>query len=318
MDHHHHGDGEDGGSFYVHLIAGAAAGFAEHCGMYPIDTIKVYNHSLSLPIIKPSDDPTHIQAVRPGFGVTHFQGPIQTTREIIQRFGVMGLFRGVTAVAAGAAPSHAIHFSAYELLKHKFIGDDENHHPIKVGAAGALATMASEAVACPMDVVKQRMQLQLTQYKGLGDCMKRIWVKEGIRGFYAGYTTTLAMGIPYNVVYFSSYESLKKIIESANGTDQQVDYTKKKYQLLLHLVAGGGAGVAAAAFTNPFDVAKTRLQTQGEVGKHYRGMLDALKTIWKEEGSQGYLRGIRPRIVFHSMSSAIVWSVYEYFKFILE
>ncbi len=34
-----------GESVLQHLIAGAAAGTAEHCGMFPIDTIKV---SLSL------------------------------------------------------------------------------------------------------------------------------------------------------------------------------------------------------------------------------------------------------------------------------
>jgi len=292
---HDHGHGDEGGSFYVHLIAGAAAGFAEHCGMYPIDTIK-----------------THIQAlpVKPGnTGYTTYT----VTKQIIARHGVGGLFKGLTAVAAGAAPSHAIQYSIYELFKFKFIGNDTSHQPLKVGIAGAISAMVSEAVACPMDVVKQRLQLQMNDYKGLFDCTKRIWVKEGLRGFYAGYTTTLVMSVPYNIVYFASYESLKKIITPFEKNIKD----ERSYELVDSLVAGGGAGMMAAAFTNPFDVAKTRLQTQGDVGKHYSGMVDAMKTIWKEEGTAGYLRGIKPRIVFHSMSSAIVWSVYEYFKFIL-
>lgn len=32
-----------GGSYVTHLIAGAVAGTAEHCGMFPVDTIKVCN-----------------------------------------------------------------------------------------------------------------------------------------------------------------------------------------------------------------------------------------------------------------------------------
>ncbi|EGC37698.1 hypothetical protein DICPUDRAFT_76707 [Dictyostelium purpureum] len=307
-DHHHHGD-EEGGNFYVHLFSGAAAGFAEHCGMYPIDTIK-----------------THIQAIKPGMNIG--TSSVQITKHIIQQHGVMGLFRGLTAVAAGAAPSHAVHFSIYEVLKFKFIGSDEAHHPVKVGVAGAIATMTSEAVACPMDVVKQRLQLQMANYKGLIDCTKRIWINEGIRGFYSGYTTTLVMNVPYNIVYFASYESLKKIIYPLFNKDTNTN--QKSYQLIDNLVAGGGAGMLAAAVTNPFDVVKTRLQTQADIvatattaseaAKHqkYGGMVDALKVIWREEGMSGYLRGMKPRMVFHSMSSAIVWSVYEYCKFLLQ
>lgn len=37
----------------------------------------------------------------------------------------------------------------------------------------------------------------------------------------------------------------------------------------------------------------------------YQGMLDALQTIWKDEGMVGFTRGIKPRMVFHSMSAAV-------------
>jgi hypothetical protein len=38
---HHDVEEYQGGSYVTHLIAGAIAGTAEHCGMFPIDTIKV-------------------------------------------------------------------------------------------------------------------------------------------------------------------------------------------------------------------------------------------------------------------------------------
>ena len=31
------------GSSFAHFVAGAVAGTVEHCGMYPIDTLKVIN-----------------------------------------------------------------------------------------------------------------------------------------------------------------------------------------------------------------------------------------------------------------------------------
>jgi solute carrier family 25 iron transporter 28/37 len=280
-----------GGSFTVHLIAGAAAGTAEHCGMFPIDTVK-----------------THIQAIRPGAIVPT---PIAATKEIIARSGVRGLFRGITAMAAGSAPAHALHFAVYEAAKQQLVGELEGHHPFRVGLAGFMATVVSDGVLAPMDAVKQRMQLHATPYKGMVDCINTVFSKGGIRAFYAGYTTTLVMNGPYHAVYFAGYESLLKLVRR--------DTTS--YDPLAHCLAGGGAGMLAAGVTNPFDVAKTRLQTQGEVGTgthKYRGMVNTVATIWKEEGVSGFSRGIVPRMVFHSMSAAICWSVYEYMKRMLD
>jgi len=93
----------EGESVVVHLIAGAVAGTAEHCAMFPIDTIK-----------------TNMQAVRPNplmmNSEPHF-GVVKTTQLIVQRHGFLGLFRGVSAVATGAAPAHAMHFATYEFCK---------------------------------------------------------------------------------------------------------------------------------------------------------------------------------------------------------
>ena len=113
------------------------------------------------------------------------------------------------------------------------------------------------------------------------------------------------MNIPYNLLYFSSYESLKKIVAPSD---------KEEHRAYHHILAGGGAGVCAAIFTNPLDVAKTRLQTQGESGIRYHGMFHALETLWRTEGMSGYLKGAGPRAAFHSMSAAICWAVYEQTK----
>jgi len=146
-------------------------------------------------------------------------------------------------------------------------------------------------------------------YKGLSDCIRTIVRNEGVSALYAGYTTTLLMNVPYNAVYFASYESLRRLLKRGS---------EKEFDAVAHCIAGGGAGSLAAALTNPFDVAKTRLQTQGDVEKKYKGMVNAMVTIWKEEGRSGYLRGLPPRMALHSTSAAICWMTYEYCKYILK
>jgi len=114
-------DFKPGENFVRHLIAGATAGTVEHCGLFPIDTIK-----------------TNMQ---PGstFGKI---GIYKTTQIIIERYGFFGLFRGISVVAAGAAPAHAMHFATYEFCKDKFGGNQPGHHPFSSSTAGIFATVS--------------------------------------------------------------------------------------------------------------------------------------------------------------------------------
>jgi solute carrier family 25 (mitochondrial iron transporter), member 28/37 len=163
----------------------------------------------------------------------------------------------------------------------------------------------SDAVFTPMDAVKQKMQLALRPYSGFFDCIVKTYRNDGFRhGFYAGYTTTLVMNVPYSGMYFCSYEALKQLMSP--NTDEETP--------VVHCLAGGGAGVFSAAVTNPLDVARTRLQTQGDVQKQYRGMVDVISQLWRDEGYRGLTRGISARMLFHSMAASICWVTYEWMK----
>ena len=72
-------------SFFHHMIAGSAAGLAEHVTVFPIDTLK-----------------THIQCERCGS-----MSPMQTwncATRIVGRDGIFRLWRGVSATFAGCLP----------------------------------------------------------------------------------------------------------------------------------------------------------------------------------------------------------------------
>ena len=81
------------------------------------------------------------------------------------------------------------------------------------------------------------------------------------------------MGIPFQAIHFAVYEGIKKMLlepiiwkpylssTSLNSTLDIDDVIEDS--LSTQLIAGGTAGGVAAAITTPFDVVKTRLQTQG-------------------------------------------------------
>ncbi|CAA2979473.1 mitoferrin-like [Olea europaea subsp. europaea] len=283
----------DGLEFWQFMIAGSIAGSVEHMAMFPVDTLK-----------------TRMQAI-----TSSYKTPAITLRQslgsIMKLEGLGGLYRGIAAMGLGAGPAHAVYFSIYETCK-KFLSAGNPNNSMAHAASGVFATVASDAVLTPMDVVKQRLQLKGSPYKGIVDCMKRVAVEEGIGAFYASYRTTVVMNAPFTAVHFATYEAAKRAlmeVSPESGGDGDVDET-----LLVHATAGAASGALAAAVTTPLDVVKTQLQCQGVCGVDRfssSSISDVIKTILKKDGYGGLIRGWIPRMLFHAPAAAICWSTYE-------
>lgn len=270
-----------------YALSGALAGTAEHVAMYPLDTIK-----------------TRMQALgQPG---QNLQLPLfRALRSVLKREGILGLYRGVPAVAISAGPAHAVYFGTYELAKEALGGNKKEYAPGAIGLAGAMATIGSDLIFTPADVVKQRLQLAHSPYQGVLDCIGRTLKEEGFAAFFRSLPTTLVMNVPFTAVHFSVYEFTKHFLNK--GDKDNEGFTTQ-------LAAGGMAGGCAAAVTTPLDVVKTRLQTQGVLNtQRYNtiSVLKMLRRLYTEEGLAGLTKGIRPRILFHTPSAAICWTTYE-------
>jgi len=111
-------------------------------------------------------------------------------------------------------------------------------------------------------------------------------------------------------IQFAAYDSLSKILNP-----------KRKHDPFIHCISGGLAGAIAAAATTPLDVAKTLLQTRGTSTdpaiRNCNGLVDAMKLIYERDGMTGFARGLRPRVIQMFPSTAICWTVYEFFKHFL-
>ncbi|KAI9250263.1 carrier protein [Sporodiniella umbellata] len=262
-------------------LAGALAGIAEHCVMYPIDSIKTRMQVIS-------SAPTTITQT-------------STTARMLN------LWKGVNSVLVGAGPAHALHFATYEFCKDYFGANlTQGHHPFATAAAGACATIAHETVMNPFDVVKQRMQLKDSAYRSVRECAKSVYAKEGIRAFYMSLPITLVMSVPFQSIQFATYEFFRETL------------SKEHYDPKAHLMAGALAGAVASSITTPMDVVKTLLQTSGNSQdariRSVTGFKEASIIIMERHGIRGFFRGFRPRILTHIPSTTISWGVYEYFK----
>ncbi|KHN83977.1 Mitoferrin [Toxocara canis] len=292
---------------WVHLAAGSLAGLTEHCVMFPFDSIK-----------------TRLQSLCP---CPEMKCPsaMHGLVSIVRREGWLRPLRGINAMAVGAGPAHAVYFTVYEKSK-LFLNGNANgaFSGLSYAISGALATIFHDAVMNPAEVVKQRMQMVYSPYGNSLECAKCVFKREGISAFYRSYSTQLFMNIPYQCLHFVTYEFMQDLLNR-----------ERNYSPASHLVSGGIAGGFAAALTTPLDCIKTVLNTQqtpelnrdcqlllrggvpGMQSVSYRGIVDAVRTIYYLRGPLGFLRGIQARVIFQMPSTALSWSVYELFKYVL-
>lgn len=242
-------------------------------------------------------------------GAEYGSNPVTALLKIVRDEGVFRPVRGIQALAIGAIPAHAGYFATYEYLK-----DAMGHGIMATGIAGCAAAMIHDAVMNPAEVVKQRMQMQGSPYRGCTDCVIRVMRTEGFRAFYRSYVTQLAMNVPFQSIHFMVYESAQARFNS-----------RRRYNPTSHVVSGALAGGVAAAVTTPFDVCKTLLNTQekqercpfNEKNKPVVGLRQAVFRIYQCCGMRGYFQGLSARIVYQMPATAVSWSVYEFFKYML-
>ncbi|KAI1904980.1 hypothetical protein AGOR_G00011250 [Albula goreensis] len=284
-------------SFVTHMIAGAVAGILEHAVMYPVDSVK-----------------TRMQSLQPD-PKAQYRSVFDALYRMVRTEGLLTPLRGLNVTMLGAGPAHAVYFACYErvkyILSNVFQGGGNSH--IANGAAGCVATVIHDAVMNPAEVVKQRMQVYNSPYQGLWDCVWRVGCAEGPAAFYRSYGTQLLMNVPFQSMHFVIYELIQEQLNP-----------HRQYRPGSHILAGAAAGAISAAVTTPLDVCKTLLNTQEGVAlgldhngnrySHVTGLMGAVRTVYRFGGVTAFFKGLQARVIYHMPSTAIAWTVYEFFK----
>ncbi|NWS15651.1 SAMC protein, partial [Pachyramphus minor] len=172
-------------------------------------------------------------------------------------------------------------------------------------ATHMVAASLGEVVAClirvPSEVVKQRAQVSPSS--STLRILSHTLYHEGVQGLYRGYKSTVLREIPFSLVQFPLWESLKDLWSWKQG--HVVDSWQSA-------VCGAFAGGFAAVVTTPLDVAKTRIMLAKAGSRNASGnVLTALGGIWRTQGLSGLFAGVVPRMAAISLGGFIFLGTYE-------
>jgi len=257
--------------------------------------------------------------------------------------GFKGLYRGFGAVIVGGTPGTVMYLCGYEIAKDKIgkylDGSSQTNiaHPNPRSAASDFLVyfssgMIAEAIACivyvPVDVIKERMQVQHTsatrcvdgQYRNSWHAMQTISRNEGLLALYKGYGATLLSFGSYSGFFFLFYESLlKRTRLYLSNNDSTFSEGQREVPFHWTLLYSCAAGAAASWLTSPLDMAKLRLQVQrgrsasGNSGNlpAYRGMIDCLMHSYRHDGMAGLFRGAGARVLHFAPATTVTMTAYE-------
>lgn len=153
---------------------------------------------------------------------THYGNILHTCNVIFREESITGFYKGIGPSLAQVIPYMGLVFASYSRTK-TFILQKVNFTNTSADfTAGCVAGLVSKTLLMPLDVVRKRLQIQgtayntyvirdLQVYSGFSDCVKRIYHREGLRGFFNGLSFALLKSVPSTATTLLIYGILNRL-----------------------------------------------------------------------------------------------------------
>ncbi|XP_057533391.1 probable mitochondrial adenine nucleotide transporter BTL3 [Amaranthus tricolor] len=197
------------------FIAGAAAGITATVLCLPLDTIR-----------------TRIVA----HGGEKLGGVVGAFRYMIKTEGCLSLYKGLLPSIMSIAPSSAVFYGVYDILKTAYLNSPEGREriqkmksygeditalgqlelgPLRTLLYGAISGACAEAATYPFEVIRRQLQMQVRTAKlSTPATFIKIIEQGGIPGLYAGLLPSVLQVLPSAAISYFMYEFMKIVLKA--------------------------------------------------------------------------------------------------------
>jgi len=277
---------------FVHAVSGTAGGSISMTLFYPLDVIR-----------------------------THQQVGKESIMSLLKEEGISSMYKGLAPVIASLAASNFVYFytnNLFKVLVRKFSGEKTVTVAQNLLVA-SLAGVVNVMTTCPMWVANTRLKLQSSKqntlqesqnkqvpYTGLIDCMRRIYLEEGVQALWNGAGSSLML-VSNPTIHFVVYDKVKAII------DRRVKADGRKYLSSFEIfLTGAIAKALATIFTYPIQVAQSRQRAnKDKSGSTFANTFKILADIFQADGVLGWFVGMNAKLIQTILTAAFQFLCYE-------
>uniref|UniRef100_A0A2K6M3Y0 ADP/ATP translocase n=1 Tax=Rhinopithecus bieti TaxID=61621 RepID=A0A2K6M3Y0_RHIBE len=202
-------------SFAKDFLAGGVAAAISKTAVAPIERVKL--------LLQVQHASKQITADK------QYKGIIDCVVRIPKEQGVLSFWRGNLANVIRYFPTQALNFAFKDKYKQIFLGGVDKRTQFWRYFAGNLASggAAGATSLCfvyPLDFARTRLAADVgkagaeREFRGLGDCLVKIYKSDGIKGLYQGFNVSVQGIIIYRAAYFGIYDTISGALEAIRRT----------------------------------------------------------------------------------------------------
>jgi len=292
-------------NFAKDFVAGGVSAAISKTAVAPIERVK-----LLLQVQHASKQITESQ---------RYKGIIDAFIRIPQEQGIISYWRGNLANVIRYFPTQALNFAFKDKYKQVFLGGVDKKTQFWRYFAGNLASggAAGATSLCfvyPLDFARTRLAADIgksgadRQFKGLGDCLTKVFKSDGLTGLYRGFNVSVQGIIIYRAAYFGFFDTAKGMLPDPKNTP-----------LVISWLIAQSVTTVSGIISYPFDTVRRRMMMQSGLAvneRMYKSTIHCWGKIGRTEGSKAFFKGALSN-VFRGTGGAFVLVLYDEIKALL-